>query len=103
MDLAPSRGDLKREMFLDPAGVFQLFGVAENAVERGKKLLGGQLFFVVGLGNFEHEENTVDVENLEAISFFVIAISEEGENGNDWYPNYGHKDKVKDLHGGILS
>ena len=68
-----------------------------------KKLLGGEFFFVVGFGNFEHKEDTVDVEDLELVGFFVISISEEDEDEDYRYPYYRHKDKVKDLHGSIIS
>lgn len=40
-DLPASRDNLKAQMLLDAAGVFELFGVTQDTVKTGEKLLGG--------------------------------------------------------------
>jgi len=56
-DLAASRNNLEAQVLLDAAGVFELSFVAQDAVETGKKLLGSELFFVVGARDLEHEQD----------------------------------------------
>ena len=51
-DLAAGGDNLERKMFLDTTGVFELVFVTQDAVERGKELLGGELLFVVGTRDF---------------------------------------------------
>ena len=51
-DLAACGDDFKAEVFLDAARAFQLGFVAEDAVEAGEELFGGELLFVVGAGDF---------------------------------------------------
>lgn len=46
-------------------------------MKRGKHLLGGKLFFVVIFGNLEHEEDGIDIEDVELIQFLVIAIGKK--------------------------
>ena len=76
--MAAGGDDFKAEVFLDAAGTFQLGFVAEDAVEAGEELFGGELFLVVGAGDFQHQENGIHVENLEAIELFVVAVGQKG-------------------------
>ena len=93
-DLAGGGDNLEAQMFLDTAGVAEFVGVAKNAVERGEKLLGGELFLVVRAGDFEHEEDGIDVEDGEFVDLPIITIGEEGEDADDGNPDDGHKDEV---------
>ena len=51
-DLAAGGDDFKAEVFLDAARAFQLGFVAEDAVETGEELFGGEFLLVVGAGDF---------------------------------------------------
>ena len=53
--------------------MFELVGIAQNTMQRCKKLLGRKLFFVVVLWNFHHQKDAIDIENLKAVNFAVIA------------------------------
>ena len=77
-------------MLLDAAGVAQFLAIAEDAVERSKQLFGGKFFFVVGFGDFEHEQYTVDVEDFEAVEFAIITDSQNDEQDDNRDPNNGH-------------
>ena len=95
-DLAAGGDDFKAEVFLDAAGTFQLGFVAEDAVEAGKELFGGELFLVVGAGDFQHQKNGIYVENLEAIELFVVAIGQKGQDRDDRDPDVGESNKLND-------
>ena len=54
-DLTLGGDDFEAEVFLDAAGALEFVFVAQDAVERGEKLFGGEFFFVVGARDFQHE------------------------------------------------
>lgn len=54
-NLTASGNNLEAKMLLDAAGVAKFVAIAQNTVKAGKKLLGGELFFIVGTRNFEHQ------------------------------------------------
>lgn len=96
-DLATGGDDFEGEVFLGATGIFELFGVAEDAMEGGEKLFGGEFFFVVGAGDFEEENDGVDIEDFDLVEFFVVAVGEKAENSDDGNPDYRHKNKVDDI------
>ena len=88
---------------MDAAGVFELITVAQDAMQGCKKLLCGELFFIVVFRYLHHKENAVYIEDLEAINFAVITGGQNNQDDNDWNPNYGHHKKVKNFHASILA
>ena len=86
-DLAAGGNDFEAEVFLDAARVFEFFGVAQDAVEASKKLLGGELLFVVSARDFEHKENGVDIEDFEPVELLVIAIGKKTEDTDNRNPD----------------
>ena len=51
-DLTFGGDDFEAEVFLDAAGGFEFVFVAQDAMEGGEELFGGEFFFVVGAGDF---------------------------------------------------
>ena len=56
-------------------------------METGEKLFGGELLLVIGAGDFKHQKDGIDVEDLEFIEFLVIAISQKAEDADNRDPD----------------
>ena len=93
-DLAAGGDNFEAEVFLDAAGASQFGFVAEDAVEAGEELLGGEFLLVVGAGDFQHQEDGIYVENLEAIEFFVVAVGQKGQDRDDRDPDVGESNEL---------
>jgi len=84
-------------MLLDATGVFEFTGVSEDAVETGEQLFGGEFFFVVGFGDFQHQKDAVDVEDLEAVEFAIIADSQNNQEDDYGDPHNRHKQEAQNV------
>ena len=51
-------------MLLNAAGVFEFLSIAQNTMQRGKKLFSGEFFLVVVFRDLHHQKHAIDIENL---------------------------------------
>ena len=84
---AINRYDLETQMLLNAAVLPELFGVAQDSVNAGEKLLGCEFGFIVSFWNLQRQKHRVSVQNLKLVDFFVILARQISQNQDDWNPN----------------